>query len=442
VGDKDLNLMQSLASRLRNNPTFMAHSLCIYQQHKGIDEEDIARELGTIPEMVLRLALCRKPQNNSHTFEEQIAQLSDFTLIDGAKLKEMIRVSELAEATSWRQSLYSPLAHLVLGEPSAKLLTGMAERLGKNPDFMGETLCLYKQQEDLDDEQLAKNLGTSQAMLLLLAICKRPDSTVKNFNAQVQRLADYTGIEAHKLSGMIQQVAALRELTRAEVAPTKSFAVFLQSAIRGLRAGVSRGPLVANVCLSVLMMIGILWWLEGKNNFQEGTSNTLQAVKPSESADRTKTEPDSHKPSVESATRPLKSTNETVPHNVSKARTYIARRIEREAGLLATVTVDLDQYKMMRDEPRNREDKKIIKLPQSRTRISLKLSEGLAKGTYRVSIIDAFNKSLVSTTARSTNGKTLQVILDMTHLEATTYRLCITRKGEAPNFYSVVIEKT
>jgi hypothetical protein len=95
----------------------------------------------------------------------------------------------------------------------------------------------------------------------------------------------------------------------------------------------------------------------------------------------------------------------------------------------------------MRDLHRSNEPEILIKLPQSRTRISFRLLEGNGKGAYLVCITNAFNKPLVSTKAISADGKILRVVLDATSLEAKTYRLYISREGEAPDYYYAVIEK-
>jgi len=90
VSDHDIKYLKSLANRLRENPRFMAHTLSQYQKLKGLDDNALAVELGAIPEMVVRLALCQKPEQSNINYEEQIRELSDFTLIDEANLEQVM----------------------------------------------------------------------------------------------------------------------------------------------------------------------------------------------------------------------------------------------------------------------------------------------------------------------------------------------------------------
>lgn len=436
MSEEKVQLLQSLAQRLRTNPAFMAHALALYQLQRHLDEEELALELGAMPEMVVRLALCQKPQKTNADFAEEISRLSDFTLIEEAKLQELIQLSEQAVATSRWQTLRFHLAHAVMGKHLARLLTGIAEHLRHNPDFMAETLGLYQQQEGLTDERLAQRLGISQALLLQLALCKRPNPTAKNFSVQLQQLADYTGIEPHKLSSIIRQVNSNKELSRGKTAWVRFSASVLQAAIFRLRiVSFQQSALLACGCFIALVYLGVFWWQSATNHLQENPGIALLPEKANEPTDTTSAAPQGSKPLMGAAGGQLDRPS------TLKSRTRPAKRVEREVSLLATVSVDLDEYKTMRNRQQSSEARKMIRLPQSRTRIVFNLPEGLVKGVYSILIIDAFNKPLVSSKARSTDGKTLTVVLDTTGLEAKSYRLCITHEGEAPNYYLVVIEK-
>jgi hypothetical protein len=95
---KELNLLRGLASRLQNNPAYMAHVLAMYKSQEGFDDEDLANYLNCFPEFVVRLALCKRPNADASDFAEKVRSLSDFTLIDEAILAHVIRqVDSLAE---------------------------------------------------------------------------------------------------------------------------------------------------------------------------------------------------------------------------------------------------------------------------------------------------------------------------------------------------------
>jgi hypothetical protein len=307
---------------------------------------------------------------------------------------------------------------------------------------MAATLRLYQQQEGLTDKQLAQHLGASQALLLQLALCKRPDPTSQSFAAQVRQLAEYTGIEANKLSDLIRQVESLR--TEASTASVwwRPASPFLQAAVFRFRVmPFPRRALLACACVIAFTYLGVSLWQSRTTHLSERSAIAFLPGQANAPTDTTSAAPEGSTPKVEAVGGQLPNPRKAAPRPVFKPDTRLRTHVEREARLLATVSVDLDEYKTMRDPQRSSEARKMIRLPQSRTRIVFNLPEGLVRGAYSIFIVDAFNKPLVSGKARSTNGKTLMVILDTTSLEAKTYRLCITRAGEAPNYYQVVIEK-
>lgn len=82
---------------------------------------------------------------------------------------------------------------------------------------------------------------------------------------------------------------------------------------------------------------------------------------------------------------------------------------------------------------------KVISLPSTRASLILQLPETGAPGKYKVSLIDAFGKSLLSSAAYSHDGVKLQVALDLRRISLKKYRLRLWRNGEAPAFYDVII---
>jgi hypothetical protein len=199
---------------------------------------------------------------------------------------------------------------------STKLLQGMAERLRNDPDFMAKTLRLYKQQEDCDDEEVARELETSQSILLRLALCKRPDSTAQ-IDAQVQQLSDYTGIEATTLSRLIKQVEEFTTLPESEGRPTQKWLAFIRSAIRWLVIMMSYHALLilTNVCLIALISVSVSWWQGDKNRFQEASPISLQTSKRNVLTARTKENTSSVNLLSESATVQLSSASNAITQN-------------------------------------------------------------------------------------------------------------------------------
>jgi hypothetical protein len=86
--------LAELARRLRNDPRYMSYVLATYQKQEGFMDEDLAQELGTLPALVSRLAVCKRPDTSSAEFAEQVRELADYTLIDEARLASILRQVE------------------------------------------------------------------------------------------------------------------------------------------------------------------------------------------------------------------------------------------------------------------------------------------------------------------------------------------------------------
>ncbi len=110
--ERAIQLLRSLILRLRSDPEYLAHSLAVYQKREGLSDEALAQKLGALPEMLLRLALCRRPEICAPDFADQVRELADFTLIDEVRLERFIReLGNVAEMKSF--SRRRPLAHLL-----------------------------------------------------------------------------------------------------------------------------------------------------------------------------------------------------------------------------------------------------------------------------------------------------------------------------------------
>jgi hypothetical protein len=141
----------------------------------------------------------------------------------------------------------------------------------------------------------------------------------------------------------------------------------------------------------------------------------------------------------------------------------MARRSKSSRGV-RTFDVDLDNYQNFRQSPNEKsadvsEDQSgrrgvklhdkpavetsgaqnSISLPSTRASVILRLPESGTRGKYNVSFIDAFGKTLWSTSAYSHDGAKLRVLLDLSRISPKKCRLRLARKGEAPAYYDVII---
>ena len=92
--------LKLLALKLKENHDFLAWVLSTYQQKEHIDEERLVAQLKTTPEMLVRLALCKRPNPNSSTFASQIREISTYTNTDPIDLANIIRQVDALEIFS------------------------------------------------------------------------------------------------------------------------------------------------------------------------------------------------------------------------------------------------------------------------------------------------------------------------------------------------------
>jgi hypothetical protein len=128
-----------------------------------------------------------------------------------------------------------------------------------------------------------------------------------------------------------------------------------------------------------------------------------------------------------------------------------------------TIDIDLDNYQVFRRSLRDgfaaanekpsvrdgaktpgkpdeaQQGEKIISLPATRANLVLRLPETGVSGKYDVGLIDAFGRPLLSNSASSSDGVKLRMTLDLRRIPRKKYRLRLSRYGEAPAFYNVII---
>jgi len=54
--DNNIKLLARLAQRLQDKPDFMAYALARYKRTENLDDLALCEKLGTLPEVVIRLA--------------------------------------------------------------------------------------------------------------------------------------------------------------------------------------------------------------------------------------------------------------------------------------------------------------------------------------------------------------------------------------------------
>ena len=114
----------------------------------------------------------------------------------------------------------------------------------------------------------------------------------------------------------------------------------------------------------------------------------------------------------------------------------------RPPPITFAIRIDLREDVIRDAEVRQSDDDKFIELPPRRTSLLIDLPDNSRKGLYEIKIVNSFGKPLISGNGSSRDGKMLKVSLDLRGLAEAKYRLCVSRLGEAPNCYQIMISRT
>jgi hypothetical protein len=111
----------------------------------------------------------------------------------------------------------------------------LTQRLQESSQFMSSALISYQKLEKLNEEDLVEHLGTTPAMLVRLAICRRPNCDSEQFSYQLRKIADYTNINVERLATLLRQVESLEGFcsTPDIVGLQKSFLAAARDQIKG-----------------------------------------------------------------------------------------------------------------------------------------------------------------------------------------------------------------
>jgi len=96
LSDSDGALLR-LAGKLRHDRRFMSYALASFQHQEELDIEQLADSLRIPPVLLLRLALCRRPNSESEQFAQQVREVADYTLTDEGQLANLLRQVEAIE---------------------------------------------------------------------------------------------------------------------------------------------------------------------------------------------------------------------------------------------------------------------------------------------------------------------------------------------------------
>ncbi len=91
-------ILGDFARRLRTEEGFMAHLLQTYMRQEGMDEAQVAAQLGIAPRALVELAICLAPRAEPERFGQDVQSIADAVGADATELARIARRVQAVEA--------------------------------------------------------------------------------------------------------------------------------------------------------------------------------------------------------------------------------------------------------------------------------------------------------------------------------------------------------
>lgn len=98
ITSRTLEQLQLLASSLKNNPEYMAGVFTSYQKIEKLSDAQLMLTLGASPLTFSRLAICKRPAEDSPDFAQELRQIADYANTDFVILANIIRQVDSLQA--------------------------------------------------------------------------------------------------------------------------------------------------------------------------------------------------------------------------------------------------------------------------------------------------------------------------------------------------------
>jgi hypothetical protein len=102
--------------------------------------------------------------------------------------------------------------------------------------------------------------------------------------------------------------------------------------------------------------------------------------------------------------------------------------------------LDLRDYSPHRGGAEGQNEQSLQVRP-GQTLFAITLPEGSPAGSYSVSLLDAFGKTMRTRTVNTPDGKKLTTTLNLHNLRDQKYRICVSRTNEPPNCYPILVTR-
>ncbi len=90
-------------------------------------------------------------------------------------------------------------------------LKRLADMASARPSLMSSLMLLYREQEGMDDEQLADFLNCDVEALPRLALCRRPRQA-PHFRGDIETIAAHSGTDASRLARLVRAAEAVQAM--------------------------------------------------------------------------------------------------------------------------------------------------------------------------------------------------------------------------------------
>jgi transcriptional regulator with XRE-family HTH domain len=91
-------------------------------------------------------------------------------------------------------------------------IAALARRVEDDPFFLAAALKIYRESEQMSDNELAREIGCSTNALPLVALCRWPRSMPPAFQRDVEQIAARFGLNPAALAQVVRRAAALSAL--------------------------------------------------------------------------------------------------------------------------------------------------------------------------------------------------------------------------------------
>jgi hypothetical protein len=123
----------------------MSYALANHYQQDELDVLPMAESLGISTDLLIRLALCRRPDSTSEEFANQVREIADYTLTDEAQLARLLRQVDALEKFAQLEGAAPDVAF----EPRSLPVTGvLAAARDRGEEDDGDSASTTSEQDE------------------------------------------------------------------------------------------------------------------------------------------------------------------------------------------------------------------------------------------------------------------------------------------------------